>query len=405
MTAAYDVVVIGSGPAGHAAAVEAAQLGAQVAVVEQDQLLGGRGVHRWWLPIEHLRRADGVGAGAELSRLLPDLDQRRSEYAATLRQEFASLGIARIHARARLADTGTVALTQPDGGARTLSSGAVVIATGDQATGLLGKPLDHEFFLDSWSALASIYVPETLLVVGASLMAAETASLFAALGTQVTWLCPPGGDLGVLPKEARSALMSTVSCGGGEVVDITSVTRARRKAGRVALELDLPGAGSRRVVRADRLVVAHGRTAQTHRLGLSDLGVSVGAAGHVAVSCRLESSVRGVFAAGAVVAPLQAPGVAAHQGRQAARAATGSEPTSEDTLQYAVLGVPCVAGRGRVFAPDGGRIERVELGETIRTQVLDEAGAVVGVHAVGPDALALLTGGVVEQAEVAVGAA
>jgi len=175
----YDVVVIGSGPAGYAAAFRAAQLGGRVAMIEKGAL-GGTCLNRGCVPtkslleaagvLEQMRRADALGLACESPRAdMARLIERKDRHVAKLRGGVAQLakglGIEIVGGTATIAARNAVRVESAEGD-RTLATKAIIIASGSEPQALASLPFDHTTVLSSTDVLDRDTVPETLLIVG-----------------------------------------------------------------------------------------------------------------------------------------------------------------------------------------------------------------------------------------------
>ena len=216
-TEAWDVVVIGSGPAGQKAAVQAAKAGKRVCVVERELGVGGACVHRGTIPsktlretalhMTELRRRLGAHVKVEIPpdlQLASLMDRVQSVVSAHVDYQTRQLrrnGIEQLHGRARFVDAHTVAVDAIHGRSRLLRGELIVIATGSRPRSPEGVPIDHEYVYDSDSILGMAYLPRSLTVLGSGVIASEYATIFAALGVQVTMIDRAERPLSFLDRE------------------------------------------------------------------------------------------------------------------------------------------------------------------------------------------------------------
>src|SRR5579871_1971766 len=199
MADAYDVVVIGSGPAGYVCAIRAAQLGLKTAIVERDQL-GGICLNWGCIPTKALLRASEIwhlmhrlpefGFAADNLRLdLAKIVDRSRKVAAQLSNGVAFLmkkhKIEVVYGEAKLAGRGRIAVTSEDA-KRQLVAKSVVLATGARARSLPGLEPDGKLVWTYREAMVPDLLPKSLLVVGSGAIGIEFASFYRTLGSEVT---------------------------------------------------------------------------------------------------------------------------------------------------------------------------------------------------------------------------
>src|SRR5690606_8976424 len=201
MSSRHDVVVIGSGTGGYVAAIRAAQLGLQVAVVERDAVLGGTCLNRGCIPtkalLEHAHALDVVrdapAWGIRLPAGAPTLDlavvnTRKDDVVAGLTRGveflFRKHGIETIRGTARLGGTGSVDVVGD--APRSLSAREIIVATGSAPRALPDVPVDSTHVITSDHAIALEAVPESVAIIGSGAVGVEFASIFQRFGSRVT---------------------------------------------------------------------------------------------------------------------------------------------------------------------------------------------------------------------------
>ncbi|MEO5863563.1 MAG: FAD-dependent oxidoreductase, partial [Nitrospiraceae bacterium] len=197
----YDIVVIGSGPAGQKAAIQGAKAGKRVAVIEREPGVGGACVYRGTIPSKTLResalqadrmtrssaRLDGPAPSSIMvSTLMRRLDEVVTSHGEYMRNQLTRNGVTLLHGRAQFLSDSLIEMLTVDGMKQTLTADTIVIATGSRPRAPIDIPIDHEHILDSDSILSIIYLPRSLTVLGGGIIALEYASIFASLGVQVT---------------------------------------------------------------------------------------------------------------------------------------------------------------------------------------------------------------------------
>ncbi|MFT3889261.1 MAG: FAD-dependent oxidoreductase [Arachnia sp.] len=423
MTTPWDLAIIGAGSAGYAAALRGAQLGLRVALFD-DTPVGGTCLHRGciptkaWLQAAKVRRtvqkapAFGISAtldGTDAGTIRGYADGVVGGLHRGLTGLMASRGVTVIAERATLrADDSGPAV---EAGAATHRARAVLVATGATPV-TLGLPVDGTRVLTSEHALRLEALPARAIVVGGGVIGVEFASLWADLGVAVTLVEAAGS---ILPAEEPSlsrVLARDLAKRGVEL---------RLGSGIEAVEATADGvtatvAGDR--LSADILLVAVGRRPATSDLHLEESGVRLAPSGHVQVDENLQTSVRGVYAAGDVVAgPQLAHRGYAHGMFVAERVAllqgtSGERPTlpRDADIPRVTYSSPQLASVGLTAAQagEGAQVVDYHLTGNGRAQLLrapgdretgivrlvrSAEGQIVGMHAVGEDVAELIAEG------------
>jgi dihydrolipoamide dehydrogenase len=324
------ILVLGGGPAGYVAAGRAAQLGAQVTLVEAADI-GGTCLNRGCIPTKAMvagaarlhdaQAAQEFGVRVEAVTLdFPAFMARKEAVTTQLRAGVAHLLRARkvevVAGRATLAGPGRLALAEGP----MLEGDAVILATGSQPVRMGMFDWSDPRVMTSDELLVIDEVPESLLIVGGGVIGCEFASVFNRLGAQVTVVemldqLLPGED-----KRTGRTLQQAFKKAGIEALVKTSVEAAELSDSGVTLRL----AGGRELVAA-RVLVAVGRRPVSAGLGYEEAGVQIDEGGFVIVDETLRTAVDGVFAAGDLAGPPLLAHWAYHQGAIAAEnAVTGS---------------------------------------------------------------------------------
>jgi dihydrolipoamide dehydrogenase len=317
MPAAYDLIVIGTGPGGYVCAIRAAQLGMKVAVVEKRATFGGTCLNIGCIPSKSLLHAShcydeakhefaSMGIGTD-----PTLDLAKMQAFKREGVKGNTDGVAYLLKKnkidhhfgtGRIVKSGQVAVTSPGGDTQTLETKSIVIATGSDVTRLPGIEIDEKRVVSSTGALDFETVPKKLLVVGAGVIGLELGSVWRRLGSEVLVIeylprILPGMDAEVaksfqriLEKQGIAFRLSS-KVAGVETSDTGVVAKVEPAAGGVA-----------ETVEADAVLVAVGRVPYTEGLGLAEAGIALDAKKRVLVDGYFQTNVTGVFAIGDVIA-------------------------------------------------------------------------------------------------------
>jgi NAD(P) transhydrogenase len=377
----FDFLVIGSGPAGQKAAVQAAKAGCRVALIERLREVGGACVHSGTIPSKALRekalqltRARQVGNAFQLglatdvplARLLEGVDEIVAAHDRYMAGQLERNGIRCLRGRAQFKSADRVQVLRIDGTHFEVCARRVVIATGSRPRQPAELALDHEHILDSDSILALAYLPRSLIVVGAGVIACEYASMFAALGCAVTQIDRGDRPLAFLDSELSGRYAQALAAFGGRFLAGRTIDSAHWDGvAEVHIVLD---DGTR--LRADKLLVTLGRVANVEGLMLEAAGVRLTSRGFVEVDDELRTSAASIYAAGDVIGPPALASAAMEQGRRAAchalglMAGSGHEllPTGIYTIpEIATVGLDETAARAKWGAAVVGRAEFREI--------------------------------------------
>jgi NAD(P) transhydrogenase len=408
----FDVVVIGSGPAGQKAAIQAAKAGKRVAVVERERQVGGNCVHTGTIPSKSLRehalrqRVRRVDLSAEpIQSLLDGVGQTIAAHDAYMSAQLERNHIELLRGRANFLDANTLAMRRIDGSQARVTAPVIIIATGSRPRTPPHLAVDHEHVLDSDSILSLAYLPRTLLVLGGGVIASEYAASFAALGCKVTQADQYERPLGFLDPELTSFYLDELKSAGGEYLPKCEAMSTRWDGvSQVRTEFT-----NGKVILADKVLVALGRVANVDGLHLHSAGIALSSRGHIQVDDHLQTTAKGVYAAGDVVGPPALASVSMEQGRRAACHALGlmvpHDPVSR--LPSGVYTIPeiatvgldeneakrhfggCVVGRARFEEIARGQINGCQRG--LLKLVADPGGRrVVGVQIAGDGATELV---------------
>jgi NAD(P) transhydrogenase len=351
----YELVVIGSGPAGQRAAIQGAKLGRRVALVERREL-GGVSVNWGTIPSKTLREAIVYLTGLSMRPqygesyrvkeeiTMEDLRARTKQVIArevdVVRNQLLRNHVAVLAGSARLLDPHTLAISGD--GARQVTAERIVIATGTRPARPPAVEFDDRTILDSDGLLRLEQVPASVLVVGAGVIGIEYASMFAALGSKVT----------VVEKRARLLDFCDAQIVEGlqyHLRDLGVVFRLGEEV--TAVDRHDGGAlthlASGKRVASDVVVYAAGRQGESDDLDLENAGLEANARGLIAVGSDYRTAVGHIFAAGDVIGWPALAATSMEQGRLAAAHAFGEEAVMSELVPIGVYTIPEISFVGR----------------------------------------------------------
>jgi dihydrolipoamide dehydrogenase len=356
------VAIIGGGPGGYEAALVAAQLGAEVTLVDSDGL-GGSAVLTDCVPSKTLvatadvmsdvaesgelgvrvRGQLGAGVSVDLgavnSRVVALAQAQSSDIVARLERD----GVRLLRGRGRLEGPSCVVADLLDGQSEVVDAEVVLVATGAHPRVLPQAPPDGQRIL-TWTQVYDLTeLPERLVVVGSGVTGAEFASAYHALGSDVVLVSSRDRVLPGEDADAAGVLEEVFVRRGVTVLPRSRAVAAERTADGVAVRL-----ADGQVVEGSHCLMAVGSIPNTEGIGLASAGVAVDERGFVTVDRVSRTSARGVYAAGDCTGVFMLASVAAMQGRTAMWHALGDAVTPLDltTVSSAVFTSPEIATVG-----------------------------------------------------------
>jgi NAD(P) transhydrogenase len=419
--ATYELVVIGSGPAGQSAAELAAFLGHSALIVEQGQP-GGAVTTTGGAPTKTLREvalalsrgylgeelghaptrptmADALAVARRRTRAVS-----RSLQAATARR-IENGGVAYWRGTARITSPRTLTVTREDGSRQDVTGSAIVLATGSRPARLPGVPFEDPAVYDSNRIFTLQQLPNDIVIVGGGPVGVEFATIFANLGVSVTLVDGADRLLPAMDGELAGVVMREFAANGVALALGTRVTEVSRRDGRLTIALS-NGA----VVQTDAVLMAAGRVANTDGLGLETAGVQLDQRGRVVVDRYFQTTCPGIYAVGDAAGPSLAS-LATQQGRAATCHAFGlafGVPVDR-TPSFAVYAMPELAGVGLTeeqvrTTATAYVVGRCDLSQTARGAIAGRGGRLklivaaddrrlLGVHCVGDIASELVAMG------------
>jgi dihydrolipoyl dehydrogenase len=344
-----DVVVLGGGPGGYAAAFRAADLGLDTVLVEARGALGGECLHVGCIPSKALLgiaalihdAAEAADAGVAFGPPRVDAAKLRAwtqRSIGRLAQGLAALAKARgvdvVAGRGRFETDGSIRVSRDDAPPATLRFKHVIIATGSRPAALPGLEPGPRVW-DSTAALELSAVPARLLVVGGGYIGLELGSVYAALGTEVTVVELLDGILPGVDRDLVTPLARRLGKRFKQILLGTKLTGMRDEGG--ALTVELASEGAPKHLEVDQLLVAVGRRPLTDDLGLEHTRAARDARGFIVVDAQRRTADTRVFAIGDVAGEPMLAHKAMAEGLVAAEAAAGRPAAFEPLAIPAVV--------------------------------------------------------------------
>ena len=345
-----QLVVIGAGPGGYAAAFRAAELGLDVTLIDPEVHPGGVCLYRGCIPskallhvsrvIEESRDAAALGVtftepSVDIERVRAWKDEVVSRLTGALGQKVKSKKLTYVAGKARFKDERTLHVVTNEGGEGELLLEQAIVATGSSPIMLPGTSAG-ERIMDSTGALELRDVPQTLLVVGGGYIGLELGSVYATLGSRVSVVEMTAGLLPGCDRDLVSVLKRRLEPRFDSLMFNTKVVALDEREGSVAVSLARSEGGAEERS-YDRVLIAVGRRPNTDQLGLENTGVQLDERGFVKVDAQRRTSVGHLFAIGDVAGEPMLAHKATYEANVAAEAAAGAPAVYEPRAIPAVV--------------------------------------------------------------------
>ncbi len=354
----YDVLIIGSGPAGQHAAWQAARMGKRAAIIERKPKIGGAGLQTGTIPSKALREvayqlSRSGGMRHEFSPdsrirhgLLADAVRRKegviAQQESVILQRSLRHGVALIPGEASFVDAHTLQVVNADGKTRNISAEVIILASGSRPRRPTNIPFDKKTVLDSTSILNMRQMPNSLLVVGGGVIACEFVSIFAALGVQVCVVDSHDRLLDYLSEDVVEVLADSFLGMGVTLHMKERVKEIRSEENGTVTVLE-----SGKEIRTDVVLFAQGREPNSAGLHVANAGIAI-QDGWIDVNQHFQTSVPHIFAVGDLIGRPALASTGMEQGRAAVLYAFGGgEQEMAANLPMAVYTIPEISYVGK----------------------------------------------------------
>lgn len=355
----HDVVVIGGGPGGYVAAIRAAQLGQNVALIEKEPQLGGTCLRVGCIPSKqlletshHFHKAQHEFAGLGIEVSDPKIDVGKMMSAKETIVTGLTRGVAGLMKKnkvsvhqgwGRCSGPGKVTVTKDDGSVTELETEHVILACGSKVAPLPGVEVDGDRVGTSTEALSWPEVPESLVVIGAGAIGLELGSVWKRLGSDVTVLEYADRICPAMDGEITAAALKAFKKQGLKFQLGCRVTGAKAAGKKAVVTID----GSD-PIEADRVLLAVGRVPATSDCGLDTIDITPDERGRIPVNGELQTTAKNVWAIGdAIVGPMLAHKAEDEGVAVAERIATGHGHVNYDVIPNVVYTHPEIASVGK----------------------------------------------------------
>lgn len=417
----YDVVVVGSGPGGYVAAIRAAQLGLKTACVEKSAPLGGTCLNVGCIPSKALlhssefywkvkREATALGVDIENSALnFPQMMTRKQKIVTSFNEGiqwlFKKNKITRYSGTASFVNPTTLSIS----GSQEITARNIILATGSEPIALPFLPFDERRILSSTGALALEKVPQKMIVVGAGIIGVELGSVYARLGTAVTFVefldrvCP------TLDESISKELFHILKAQGMQFNLSSKVVSANINDKQITLKVQMPDQTIQEMS-ADVVLISIGRKPHTQGLGLEKIGIKTTEKGFIPIDGRFRTTHPHIYAIGDIVDGPMLAHKASEEGVAAVEIIAGHHPKIEyAAIPNVVYTHPEVASVGMTEAEAKAAGLEIKIGtfpfkansrarctgeeEGFVKIIAASSGIIVGIHIIGAHASELIAEG------------
>ena len=427
----FDLVVIGSGPGGQKATIQAAKLGKKVCVIEKMQAVGGVAINTGTIPSKALREAVMTLVGAKqqhlgafqamdrktrLSKLIESCHRVITAEVDIVREQFAANGIELLHGVGSFAQNDTI-VVEGEHAVETVGADKVLVAVGTMPARPDSIAFDADKIITSDELLSLPYLPNNMIIVGGGVIGTEYASMLAELGVKVTLIEGRPRILEFLDSEICEALQYHLRQSGMTLRLGEKVVSIKRIPVPEGQRPATPGTSpdmveatleSGKTIRADCLMYCVGRQGSTGRLNLENAGLSADDRGRIKVNANYQTEKPNVYAVGDVIGFPSLASTSMEQGRIAACHMFGEHIESMPELFpygiYAIpelsmvgwteekltaAGIPYEAGIAQYKETARGQLLGDDIG-MLKMLIHQESGVVLGVHIIGTNATELV---------------
>jgi NAD(P) transhydrogenase len=416
----FDLIVIGSGPAGEKAAIEAAKMRKRTAIIEKQSVQGGVCIHTGTIPSKTLRETvlyisglrqrsvyglvGGIKPNVSVRELMYRKDQVIEQELDVIKQNMARYQIEVIQGIGKIVDPHKVMVTSDDGSTAEYSGEIIVISTGTTPHHPEHITFDNRFIYDGESILELDKLPQSMTIIGGGVIGCEYASIFAHIGVKITIVDSRKSLLSFLDNEIVETLMYLMKkyrinlvLGDGDEENyiennqVVTVTKSGRK------------------IVSDRLLYTAGRVGNTFSLGLDEMGIISDKRGLIKVDDHYRTQVPNIYAVGDVIGFPSLASVSMDQGRLAALHAFKKDLNSciNTLLPFGIYTIPEVSMVGETEESLTKGNQEYEVGiaryfELARGQIINDhdgmlklifnpkSRRILGVHIVGERATELI---------------
>jgi len=351
------LTILGAGPGGYVAALRAAQLGAEVTVIEESGV-GGTCLNWGCIPTKTLiasaevlhktrNAADfGLDFSGNVSPNIRKIMERKRKVVDIqvkgIRGLFRSWGIKLLEGRGLIINPKMIRVTLKDGSAQEIDTDKIIISTGSKPARISQFPFDGKMILSSDHAVTLDVIPKSLLIIGAGVIGCEFAFIYREFGSEVTMVEMMPRAVSTEDEEISALLERELKKNKIKLITNTGVQKVDVKEDSVTATLS-----DGRTIEAEKVMVSIGRAVNSRDIGLETIGVKTGNRGEILVNEKMETSVEGIYAVGDVVGGIMLAHLASREGLVAAENAAGGNALMKyDVVPAAIFTSPEIASVG-----------------------------------------------------------
>ncbi len=412
------ITVLGAGPGGYVAAIKAAQLGAEVTVIEESEV-GGTCLNWGCIPTKTLIASAEVlhkvrnakNFGLELNgNIVPDIQkivERKNKVVGIqtkgIRGLFKSWGVKLVEGRGVIIDPKKIKVTRNGGQTEEIETDRIIIATGSKPAQIPVFPFDGIRILSSDHAINPDSIPKSLLIIGAGVIGCEFAFIYKEFGSEVTMVEMMSNAVSTEDEEISAILERELKKNKIKLLKDTRVEKVDVKENGVLVELS-----NGKELEAEKILVSIGRSVNSKNIGLESIGVKTGQRGEITVDNRMQTSVEGIYAIGDVTGGIMLAHLASAEGIVAVENAMGKDSViNYDVIPAAIFTSPEIGSVGlreKQAVEKGlkykvGRFQFRALGKAhamgeitglFKIIAEEETDKILGAHIIGPHASDLI---------------
>ncbi|TNF52351.1 dihydrolipoyl dehydrogenase [bacterium] len=412
------LTILGAGPGGYVAAIKAAQRGASVTVIEDDEV-GGTCLNWGCIPTkalvssaEVLNKAKKIQEfGLELNgEVIPNIQkviERKNKIVGSqvkgIRGLFKSWGINIIDGRGVIIDQKKIKVSLKKGGEEEIETDKIIIATGSRPAQIPVFPFDGKNIFSSNDALNLEKIPGSLLIIGAGVIGCEFAFIYREFGSEITMVEMMPRAVSTEDEEISVLLERELKKKKIKLLTDVRVESVEVKEDSISVSLS-----DGKTLETEKILVSIGRSLNSKNIGLENIGVNTGQRGEILVNSKMETNIEGVYAVGDVIGGLMLAHVASKEGIVAAENALGGNvEMNYDVVPSAIFTSPEIASVGlsekqaleRGYKFRVGRFQFRALGKAhamgeiagiVKLIADEESDRILGAHIIGPHASDLI---------------
>ena len=351
------ITILGAGPGGYVAAIKAAQLGAEVTIIEESEV-GGTCLNWGCIPtktliasaelLHKIKRAKSFGLELD-GTVTPDIEKivdRKNKVVSTqvkgIRGLFKSWGVNIIEGRGVIVDPKKIMVTHKDGTTEEVETDRIIIATGSKPAHIPVFPFDGKKIISSDHAINPESVPKSLLIVGAGVIGCEFAFIYKEFGAEVTMVEMMPNAVSTEDEEISQTLERELKKNKIKLMTGTSVDKVDVNEKSVTVALS-----DGKSVEVEQVLVSIGRAVNTKDIGLEAIGVETGQRGEIKVDSKMQTNVEGVYAIGDVTGGIMLAHLASKEGMVAVENAMGgNSKVNYDVVPAAIFTSPEIGSVG-----------------------------------------------------------